>query len=243
MYKEAFNWVINITPTFDDSTEIVAVGQYPPGIDEICLFILFVTMKDTPEEAREALLPAQESRPAGTLQEWFCQDDNLDKEYDNQAAANPNNHRYCADNAYIHNNADVPTVLEEAYKTLPHKKAFALWYGMNPCSRRKLPDMALSMQSDHYFALYTIWEDERDDDRCRGWVRNIMKKVEKHSEGAYTGDSDFQVRRTRFWGSMQGKRLNQVRRKWDPEGRICGYLDAYDASGVDGLANDHEWKL
>ncbi|KAL1884783.1 hypothetical protein Plec18167_002375 [Paecilomyces lecythidis] len=219
------------------------MGHYPPGIDQLCLFVLFVTFKDNPDDARDALLPAQETRPTGTLKEWFCEDDNLDKEYDAQGAANPNNHRYCAENAYISNDADVPAVLEEAFTTIPHKKAFALWYAMNPCSRRKLPDMALSMQTDHYFALYTIWEDEKDDDRCRGWVRDIMKKVERYSEGAYLGDSDFQVRQTRFWGAMQGKRLMNVRKKWDPEGRICGYLDAGDVSGVNGLTNDHEWKL
>ncbi|KAL1965783.1 hypothetical protein VTN77DRAFT_5104 [Rasamsonia byssochlamydoides] len=242
MYREAFDWVIRITPTFDDATEIVAVGQYPPGMDEICLFILFVTMKDTPEEAREALLPAQQTRPAGVIREWFCEEDNLDQEYDAQAAANPLGHRYCADNAYINNDADVPAVLEEAYTTLPSKKSFALWYAMNPCSRRQLPDMALSMQSDHYFAVYTIWEDERDDEKCTGWVRNIMQRVERFSDGAYLGDSDFQVRRTKFWGTTQGKKLMEIRRKWDPEGRICGYLDMGDSSGPNGLRNEHEWS-
>jgi len=113
---------------------------------------------------------------------------------------------------------------------------------MAPTSRRKLPDMALSMQSDHYFALYTVWEDEGDDVRCLKWVRDIMKDVEKHSEGAYLGDSDFQVRRTKFWSDENAKRLMRIRRAQDPKGTICGYLDVNDASGVEGLANEHEWQ-
>ena len=92
--------------------------------------------------------------------------------------------------------------------------------------------MSLSMQTDHYFALYTIWEDEKDDKRCQSGVRNIMEGVERHSQGAHLGDSDFQVRRTRFWGDEEGKRLTEVRRKWDPQGRICRYLDGGDKSGV-----------
>ncbi|CAI7614151.1 hypothetical protein N7533_013334 [Penicillium manginii] len=242
-YHEVFKWIISISPSFDSDTEIVAVAQYPEGQDELSLFILFVTMKHSPEEAERALRPAQETRPAGTTSEWFCMEDSLDNQYNNQARANPEKHRYCTDNAYIDNDADVPSVLEEAFTTLPHRKAFALWYAMNPCSRRELPDMALSMQSDHYFALYTVWEDESDDNRCRAWVKNVMEKVERHSVGAYLGDSDFQVRRTKFWADDNAKRLMDIRRKRDPQGRICGYLDHEDMSGVNGLANVHEWKL
>lgn len=99
------------------------------------------------------------------------------------------------------------------------------------------------MQSDHYFALYTVWEDEKDDERCSDWVKGVMSEVERHADGSYLGDSDFQHRRTRFWSEEAGKKLKEVRRKWDPQGRICGYLDEGDRSGVDGLANEFEWKL
>jgi hypothetical protein len=102
--------------------------------------------------------------------------------------------------------------------------------------------MALSMQSDHYFALYTVWEDLKDDERCQKWVKDIMTGVEKHSVGAYLGDSDFQVRRTKFWEDSQAGKLMDVRRKWDHEGLICGYLDEGDKSGVKGLENVHEWQ-
>lgn len=101
--------------------------------------------------------------------------------------------------------------------------------------------MALSMQSDHYFAVYSIWEDESDDARCTEWVKDIFKKVERHSEGAYLGDSDFQVRKTRFWGTEQGHKLMDIRRRWDPNGVVAGYLDVNDQSGVKGLNNLHEW--
>jgi hypothetical protein len=69
-----------------------------------------------------------------------------------------------------------------------------------------------------------------------------MAEVEKHSVGAYLGDSDFQVRRTKFWGNEQGKKLREIRKNWDPKGTICGYLDDGDKSGVEGLGNVHEWQ-
>ena len=166
---------------------------------------------------------------------------NLESQYTSQAEANPSHHRYCCDNAYIANDADVPAVLEAAFTTLPSQKSFALYFAMNPTSRRALPDMALSMQSDHYFALYTIWQDEKYDERCTNWVYDTMREVERHSIGSYLGDADFQYRRTKYWSEENGKKLMQIRKKWDPKGRICGYLDAGDKSGTNGLKNEFEW--
>lgn len=156
LYRQAFQWLLEISPTFDRDMEIAAISRFPEGKDEMHFFVLFVTMKDSPEAAEQALRPAQQTRPTGAVEEWFSKEDSLNEHYDQQANANPEKHRYCADNAYITDDADVPAVLEEAFTTLPHRKSFALWYAMNPCSQRKLPDMALSMQSDHYFALYTV---------------------------------------------------------------------------------------
>lgn len=99
------------------------------------------------------------------------------------------------------------------------------------------------MQSDHYFALYTVWEERKDDDRCNEWVKNVMSDVEKHSVGAYLGDSDFQVRQTKFWQDSEAARLMDVRRKWDSEGLICGYLNEGDTSGTEGLQNLHSWQI
>ncbi|KAJ4154520.1 hypothetical protein NW754_001468 [Fusarium falciforme] len=243
MYQEAFDWVLKITPTFDESTEISAVGHYPPGLDQICFAVFFITMKDTVQEAEEALLPAQQTRPEGALQEWFCKEDSLAQEYDNQDAAYPSNRRYRTENAFIRNDADVPAVLKDAFLTLPTNQFAVLWYPMYPCSRRKLPDMAVSLQSDHYVAIYSFWEDEKDDEKCTSWVHRIIRQMERSSEGSYLGDADFEMRVSKYWGDAQGQRLKEIRQKWDPEGRICGYLDASDISGSNGLPNRHEWKL
>jgi len=60
---------------------------------------------------------------------------------------------------------------------------------------------------------------------CTAWVRNSISSLSEYSIGSYLGDADFRVRRnTRFWSSLAGKRLGEVRRRWDPEGGICGFL-------------------
>ncbi|KAL1595317.1 hypothetical protein SLS60_010008 [Paraconiothyrium brasiliense] len=236
-FKEAMNWVKSIANTFDEDTEIVCVGLYLPDYAESVTLVSFTTFKGSDADAVTALQPVEDSVPNLYLQKWFSRPTSLQQEYVQQGLANPEDHRYCCDNVYLHNESNVEDVLEEAFTTLPSRKSFTLWFSMAPTSRRPLPDMALSMHSDHYLALYTIWEDEKDDQLCESWVRNVMNKIAPHSVGQYLGDSDFQVRNTKYWGEEQGKRLMQVRKKWNPEGRICGYLDNGDQSGAEGLPN------
>ena len=242
-YRTVMDWVVKIAEGYEEGSEIAAVSAVPAGMSERCIIPLFVTFQQTEAESIAALELANTTRPPGFIVEQVNQPTSIADQYRDQANANPTGHRYCADNAYISNGEDVTSVLEKAFLTPPHPKAFSLWYAMHPCSRRNLPDMALSMQTDHYFALYTIWEQEKDDEPCLRWVRDIMKDVEKHSEGAYLGDSDFQVRRTRFWADENAQRLMDLRRKFDPKGTICGYLDVGDASRANGLKNEHERKL
>ena len=82
--------------------------------------------------------------------------------------------------------------------------------------------MALPMESDHCFAVYTVWDDPQDDERCIGWVRNVFKGIERYAVGSYLGDADFGVRKARFWSDEAAERLKEVRRKWDGEGRMGG---------------------
>lgn len=235
--------LLQISPQCDDSIEAVCLAIRPDPSKEIVIMSHFVTFQNTEEDAVASLKIVNDTRPSGSIMESTNRVTSLEMEYDSQCAANPSGHRYMCDNAYINNDADVSEVLRDAFCTMPEgTKTFALWYAMNPCSRRQLPDMALSMQSDHYFALYTVWENQEDDDRCATWVKRIMAGVEKQSVGAYLGDSDFQIRRTKFWGDKEGERLMEIRRTWDPTGTICGYLDVDDKSGLQGLENVHEWQ-
>lgn len=242
-FKEVMDWVVKIAPQCDESVEVVSVGLRPDPTKEAVILAGFLSFQNSEEAARNSLALVNETRPPGAIMEAICSPTSLANEYCMQDIANPHGHRYTSENAYIENDADVSEILEEAFTTMPENtKTFALYFAMSPCSRRELNGMALSMQSDHYFALYTVWEDPKDDARCQSWVKRVMNGVEKHSVGAYLGDSDFQVRRTKFWGDSQARKLMHVRRDYDPEGVICGYLDDGDKSGVAGLDNVFEWQ-
>ncbi|KAK3316047.1 FAD binding domain protein [Apodospora peruviana] len=248
-YKKVLQWEIEIAPTVDPDTEMVGVSSFIPLTDgkeaELTILANFTTFKPSLKEATVALAPIHAAVPSGAKISVFCQPTSFEKEYAQQIKTYPQGWRYCSDNAYISPNCtDIVGVLEESFSGLVGQKSCALWFSMNPRSMRdhKGEEMALSMQSDHYFALYTVWEDEKDDQKYQGWVADMMKKVERYSVGSYLGDADFRVRRTKFWSAEVGEKLREVRRKWDPEGRICGFLDEGDKSGVNGLRNDFEWE-
>ncbi|KAJ2903943.1 hypothetical protein MKZ38_009107 [Zalerion maritima] len=258
-YKKVLQWTIEQAraPNVDGDLEAVCLSTSPPGFDSHICLSAFTVFKKTEEEAQAVLGAIHKTRPDGPMVDKCCELSSLDSEYDDQGAANPENHRYSSENAYIKNDADVPAVLEKAFTTMPHKKAFALYYAMAPTSRRwdpalpgpdkgqpglaRWPDMALSMQSDHYFALYTVWENEDLDEKCKGWNKMVMDEIKDHSVGSYLGDSDFRYRTTKFWDDGQAKRLKEVREKWDPEGVFAGYLELEDevaAEATNGRRRD-----
>ncbi|KAK0617452.1 hypothetical protein B0T14DRAFT_498463 [Immersiella caudata] len=246
-FQAVLRWVSAAALSADPLTEIVVVTSHF-AIDEFespMVLANFLTFQPTHEAAQIALAALIDTIPdtVTPIMTIDCEETDLDTQYAMQTQANPEDHRYCVDNVYVSNEvADLPALLEPAFTSLPSKQSAALWFAMNPTSRRQLPDMALSLQSDYYVSLYAVWEDEAEDESCVGWVRNSMKTLERSSVGSYLGDADFQARRTKFWSEGAGKRLKEVRKKWDPEGRICGYLDEGDRSGVEGLRNEFEWK-
>ncbi|TQN69593.1 6-hydroxy-D-nicotine oxidase, partial [Colletotrichum shisoi] len=221
-FDEILNWVIKVSPKASPDLEIVLLTLTPPGQTTPQVMANFLAFSPGPD----GLVP-----------------------YVDQDAANPPGHRYISENAYV------AAVLRRAFTELPTPQSFALYFSMNPCSRRQqqagagagavngtekkdeekkegtttaadgdMPDMALSMQSDHYFALYTCYPTR-------------TARTTSGARGGYLGDADFRYRRTRFWGEEQGRRLMALRRTWDPEGRVAGFLDAEDGSGVEGLKN------
>ncbi|KAI0405101.1 FAD-binding domain-containing protein [Xylaria palmicola] len=247
MYRTVLQWVIDTSPTADKDTEVVCVAKRTGDGNSIDIIASFLSFKASRDEAERAMAGVHGTRPAGSRLATFCEPTDFAAQYVGQREDQPPGCRFRADNVYVANETeDVPGALERAFTALPTPRSFALYFAMNPTSRRPLPgDMALSLHSDHYLAVYAIWDDDgdgsADEAAAAGWVRDVMADVDRRSVGAYMGDADFQRRTTRYWSREAGERLRGIRRAWDPEGRICGYLDAGDRSGVQGLRNEFEW--
>lgn len=190
--------------------------------------IILLASSDDENLVQKLLQSVEDSKPHGALSASFCQETNLQQEFDNKAKAYPVGQRYKVDNVFLRNDVDVVSLLEESLTTLPTRQSMALWTSMKPRSNRPLTNMALSMQSDHYLALYIIWEDKADDTQNESWLSDVMKELGHHSVGSYLGEYDFQSRASKCWGTEQHQKLLEIKHKWDPANRICGCLGLED---------------
>lgn len=191
--------------------------------------IILLASSDDENLVKNLLESAEDSRPDGALSASVCQETSIQREYDNKVKAYPMGQRYKVDNVFLRNDVDIVSLLEPSFTTLPTRQSLSLWSSMRPRSNRPLSGMALSMQSDHYLAVYAIWENEADDAQYGIWLSNIMEKLGPQSVGSYLGEYDFQARPSKCWGTEEYQKLLAIKHKWDPDNRICGCLGLEDS--------------
>jgi FAD/FMN-containing dehydrogenase len=141
-----------------------------------------------------------------------------------QLRANPEGHRYVVDNAYLAGPADalIPA-MAPAFTGLPTAKSFSLWFDLAHLPARQLPDMALSVQTDLYFATYVVCESPSRDALCGSWVSATMDRLQPFSAGCYLGDSDLNRRPDRFMSDPAWDRFLKIRDARDPSHLFAGY--------------------
>ena len=86
--------------------------------------------------------------------------------------------------------------------------------------------MAFSMQGDIYIAVYSVWEHEADDARHQAWVTDHMRSLEPLASGIQLADENLGARPFPFMSDANYRRLEVLRRKYDPDGRFFSYMGA-----------------
>lgn len=175
-------------------------------------------MEKSSLEAELALRIFEETRPSDTVFEWFCKEDSVENKLREQRSSSPPGYYYFTDNVFVNNDADVTSLLEEAFSTLPRGKSWAAWLPRYPRSRHPAPDIAIGIQSDHYFVIHLICEERGEAVRLKMWLQNTVQKLFSHSVGSYIGDSDLRAEYKWYWGEENSRRLMSIRDQWDPQG-------------------------
>jgi FAD/FMN-containing dehydrogenase len=236
--EEVLAWLHGARHDVPRSVELVAVGNTPPRPGELghagpVLVVDGVSFDGGPRSLR-----ALDTCPvaAKALLARVAQPADIADLRAEQIRANPEGHRYFVDNAYLAGDAGalIPA-LAPAFTGLPTPKAFSLWFDLAcvpapPHPARPLPDMALSVQTDIYFATYVVCDNQEQDAACRDFVEAAMARLEPFSPGCYLGDSDFTVRPDKFMSDEAWARYQAVRARRDPERRFAGYLTADEAT-------------
>ena len=223
-------WIDGLLPTLDRVVEPVIAATRLPRPDGPPVLLLHTTaMCDTPEEAERVLAPLAECPIAGHAISHERGPTTIEAENEAQALQNPEDHRYAVDCTWTDAPArELAPHLRAVWSELPTEHSFAIWYGWSPAG--PLPDMAFSIEGRAYLATYAIWSDPADDKRHRDWVvghtRSLAVAVGK---GVYLGDTDFTRRPDRFVSETNFARLEEIRRRRDPDGLFCSYLIAEGA--------------
>lgn len=234
-FEPVMTWLSGLHLTVSPDVEIVAVGMYPPpelGLPaEPVLVVTGLALSPDDASAVAALAPL-ETCPAlpRALAVKSAEPTTLAEQRAEQTRMNPEGHCYAVSNAYLDGPvASQVTALRDAFGTLPTERSFVIWFSMGP--RRALPDMALSLQTDVYFAAYVIWPPgSGDGEHCEQWLSERMTALEPVTAGQYLGDSDFTVRQERFMSDDAWRRFQVIRDARDPDRLFAGYLCADKAT-------------
>ncbi|KAL6803674.1 FAD binding domain protein [Trichoderma sp. SZMC 28012] len=229
------NWITKVSDDFDTDTELAGFVIYPPGSPAPVIAALFISLKGSVEEAKQALQSLKADQPAGALIEEVAVPTTFKAEYAFQTATLPDNYRYCVDSVWLSNDADVGALLAEPGRTIPGKTTTILYQPITSSQRPVKGDPAFSLQTKHYVSLYCGWPNAEDDEEHIQWVDKTINSFKPHSVGSLVSDFDFQRRETKHWSEEKGTKVMALRRKYDPAGRFAGFLNAGDKSGPDGL--------
>ena len=230
---EVLGWLHAARHDVPPSVELVAVGNTPPLPPELGHAGPALVVDGVSFDGGPASLAALDTCPVAgkALVRKIAQPVTIGELRAEQLRANPEEHRYTVDNAYLHGSPDalIPA-LTPAFTDLPTAKSFSLWFDLAHLPARPLPDMALSLQTDMYFATYVVAEDAAQDARCRAWVDDTMARLAPFSPGCYLGDSDLTIRPDKFMSDAAWDRFRAIRAARDPGRLFAGYLCADESA-------------
>jgi hypothetical protein len=129
--------------------------------------------------------------------------------------------------------------LEHLMGTIPAAPSYLLifnWDGYPGAPER--PDMAFSLEGDLCYAFYCAWDDPSDDDDHRRWTTELMRAWEPAAWGTMLADENLINRPVRFMADDNLRRLDELRRTWDPHGTFVSWLGRPAAPSIvpDGAA-------
>ncbi|OJJ70096.1 hypothetical protein ASPBRDRAFT_129645 [Aspergillus brasiliensis CBS 101740] len=217
-YREIFTWAQSMVAKTSSNIDILMLATHPDSNDDVCLTVQFFAMEKSYSDAEQALRIAEETRPTGTVSEWFCREDSIDNQYAEIKKSSPPGYYYFTDNVLLNKDCDAITVLQEAFLTLPPGKSWAGWMPRFPSSDHAIPGMVKGIQANHYFVIHLICEDAVTAKGYKKRLQDIMQRIGPHAVGHYLGDTDLKDDPKRYWGEENTRRLMRVRHHWDPDG-------------------------
>lgn len=232
LLEDVFRWAAEVGPKIARTMELmVFIHRTEEG--ELEIAVTGPVLVDSEEQAAEALsvLRTCPVLDRAKLAAGHVPGEMADL-YAGAHAAYPDGHRYVADNMWTH--APVSELLpglRRIAETMPPAPSHMLWMnwgpGTSPAPTR--PDMAYSVEDDTYIALYGVWQDPSEDLANVAWATDRMREMQPLASGIQLADENLGNRAATFLTDANMGRLDQVRAKYDPDGRFHSWMEPSDS--------------
>lgn len=109
------------------------------------------------------------------------------------------------------------------YATSPHNHVLAA-YGTNMKARE---DACFSSIGSTFVGCYSIWDNEQEDELHFRWLDQTLPLIDPFAKGHYVNEVEARRHPERIclcYSDVNWKRLQDLRRKYDPEEAFHNYL-------------------
>lgn len=228
--KEVGAWAGKIARELPKRVELtVLIAAAPPAIANQCAsnrglacIVSATAFMDSAGEAAATLSILDSCPVAG---DCLLKEPNLstpiDALHDMGAMLWPEGHRYLADTLWTNSPpGEVLASLGSHFIRAASLKSHGVFV-FSTGERSPLPDGAYSMAADALLLCYAVWERPEDDAGNAAWHRATIAALERYAVGHYVGESDIigdPRRAERSYAKANWERLQQLRRKYDPDG-------------------------
>jgi FAD/FMN-containing dehydrogenase len=131
--------------------------------------------------------------------------------------------RWAVDNMWTDAGAaELVPAVREVFQEVPTPASHVFWLNW---PEQEIRDAALSVIGHTYIAAFTGWTDPAQDAQYRFWGRDHMRRLDHLSNGIQLADENLDGRpEARYLSDENRARLEELRGRWDPDGRFPSYL-------------------
>jgi FAD/FMN-containing dehydrogenase len=222
-FEELTRWAHRVGPDVPQSIELMLIlSRSIPFIDGPGVMVVAPVFADSLRAAWKDL-SFMKSRPRGARRVTPFIPMRLSEMTARVMHHYPDGHNYAVDNMWTQAPYDqlLPGVRRIA-DTLPPAPSHMLWMNWAPPATRG--DMAYSLESNIYIALYGIWKDAQGEAAASTWALNCITEMASHAEGIQLADENLGLRPSPFMADANLARLDRLRTAHDPSGRFHHYM-------------------
>ncbi|MBS1677447.1 MAG: FAD-binding oxidoreductase [Actinobacteria bacterium] len=227
--REVLGWAYEVGPRLAPELEFSLLATTPrppgaaPGEKNTALIVNAHALMADADAARAALEIIDTCPVAGRALHRETQvETSFDELYSRSDAMEEKGYRWCADNVWTDAGIeDLLPAMDDLLTTVPTAVSHVLWYQWH---RQEFPDAATSLQGNLYLAAYSGWTDPAEDERMVRWPRERMASLDATSNGTALADENLVARPARFMSEENERRLEQLRRRHDPDQLFASYL-------------------